>query len=69
MVTVICHHAQLIGSDNFLPGLALNFDHPELCLLSSWDYRHKTLYLAMSHCTQHFNFIWEEIFLRVMRIS
>jgi hypothetical protein len=24
---------------NYLPGLALNSDPPDLCLLSSWDYR------------------------------
>jgi hypothetical protein len=26
-----------------LPGLALNFNPPDLCLLSSWDYRWKLL--------------------------
>jgi hypothetical protein len=28
-----------IGSQNYLPRLALNWDPPDLCLLSSWDYR------------------------------
>jgi hypothetical protein len=27
------------GLKNYLPGLALNLDPPDLCLLSSWDYR------------------------------
>jgi hypothetical protein len=27
-------------SVNYLPGLASNCDPPDLCLLSSWDYRH-----------------------------
>jgi hypothetical protein len=27
------------GLTNYLPGLALNHDPPDLCLLSSWDYR------------------------------
>jgi hypothetical protein len=26
---------------NYLPGLASNSDHPDLCLLSSEDYRHE----------------------------
>jgi hypothetical protein len=29
------------GLANYLPGLALNLDPPDLCLLSSWDYRHE----------------------------
>jgi hypothetical protein len=28
-----------IGSLNYLPELASNHDSPDLCLLSSWDYR------------------------------
>jgi hypothetical protein len=28
---------------NYLPGLASNFDPPDLCLLSSYDYRHEPL--------------------------
>jgi hypothetical protein len=28
---------------NYLPGLALNLDPPDLCLLSSWDYRREPL--------------------------
>jgi hypothetical protein len=44
------HHAQLIdwdgGVTNFLPGMALNCNPPDLCLLSSWGYRHKPLCLA-----------------------
>jgi hypothetical protein len=32
-----------IGSLNYLPGLASNCDPPDLCLLSSWDYRHEPL--------------------------
>jgi hypothetical protein len=33
------------GLANVLPRLASNFDHPDLCLLRSWDYRydHHTL--------------------------
>jgi hypothetical protein len=27
--------------ENYLPGLALNCDPPDLCFLSSYDYRHK----------------------------
>jgi hypothetical protein len=26
---------------NYLPGLASNCDPPDLCLLSSWDYRYE----------------------------
>jgi hypothetical protein len=26
---------------DYLTGLALNLDLPDLCLLSSWDYRHE----------------------------
>jgi hypothetical protein len=26
---------------NYLPRVALNRDPPDLCLLSSWDYRHE----------------------------
>jgi hypothetical protein len=33
---------------NFLPGLALNYDPPDLCLSSSWDCRSETPYLASS---------------------
>jgi hypothetical protein len=29
------------GLKNYLLGLALNFDLPDLCLLSSWDYTHE----------------------------
>jgi hypothetical protein len=41
------HHAQLFigwdgGLTNFLSGLALNRDPPDLCLLHSQDYRHLT---------------------------
>jgi hypothetical protein len=32
-----------IGSLNYFPGLALNRDPPDLCLLSSWDYRRGSL--------------------------
>jgi hypothetical protein len=28
---------------NYLPGLASNLDPPDLCLLSSWDYRREPL--------------------------
>jgi hypothetical protein len=28
-----------IGVANYLPGLVLNHNPPDLCLLSSWDYR------------------------------
>jgi hypothetical protein len=28
---------------NYLPGLALNHDPPDLCLLSSWDDRRELL--------------------------
>jgi hypothetical protein len=28
---------------NYLPGLVLNHDSPDLCLLSSWDYRREPL--------------------------
>jgi hypothetical protein len=28
-----------VGSPNYLSRLALNRDPPDLCLLSSWDYR------------------------------
>jgi hypothetical protein len=28
---------------NYLPRLALNHNPPDLCLLSSWDYRHEPL--------------------------
>jgi hypothetical protein len=31
---------------NYLPGLALNRDPPDVCLLSSWDYRHEPQCLA-----------------------
>jgi hypothetical protein len=27
---------------NYLPGLASNYDPPDLCLLSSWDYRRES---------------------------
>jgi hypothetical protein len=32
---------------NNLPGLALNRDPPDLCLLSSWDYRREPLVPAL----------------------
>jgi hypothetical protein len=32
---------------NFLPGLALNHNPPNLHLLSSWDYRHEALQVAL----------------------
>jgi hypothetical protein len=32
-----------IGAHELFAGLALNHDPPDLCLLSSWDYRHKPL--------------------------
>jgi hypothetical protein len=45
-----CHHVQLhwlrLGTINFLLGLALNYDVPNLYFLSSWDYRHDPLHLA-----------------------
>jgi hypothetical protein len=28
---------------NYLPGMASNLDSPDLCLLSSWDYRRELL--------------------------
>jgi hypothetical protein len=31
------------GLVNYLPGLALNHDPPDLCVLSSWDYRREPL--------------------------
>jgi hypothetical protein len=31
-----------IGSENYLSRLALNHDSPDLCLSSSWDYRHES---------------------------
>jgi hypothetical protein len=30
-----------VGLTNYLPELALNCNPPDLCLLSSWDYRLK----------------------------
>jgi hypothetical protein len=35
---------------NYLPGLASNRDLPDLCLLSSWDYRREPLGLSRTHC-------------------
>jgi hypothetical protein len=35
------------GLKNFLPGLASNYDLPDLCLLNSWNYRHEPQQL---HC-------------------
>jgi hypothetical protein len=29
--------------ENYLPGVALNHDPPDLCFLSSWDYRREPL--------------------------
>jgi hypothetical protein len=37
-----------MGLTNFLPGLVLKHDPPNLHLLSSWDYRSEPLYTAQS---------------------
>jgi hypothetical protein len=44
------HHAQFYwlkwGLANFFLRLASNYDPPYLCLLNSWDYKEKQLYLS-----------------------
>jgi hypothetical protein len=47
------HHAQLTGLDGHLsnilpPRLTSNNDLSDLCLLSSWDYRFESPYLAFT---------------------
>jgi hypothetical protein len=37
-----------MGVSNFLSGLALNLDSPELPLLSSWNYRYEPPYPGVS---------------------
>jgi hypothetical protein len=37
-----------------LPGLVLNRDPPDLCLLSSWDYRHEPPAPGLSHISNLF---------------
>jgi hypothetical protein len=49
-ITNTCHHTQLVvwngGLTNFLLGLALNCDLPNLLLSSSWDYKHEPQFSA-----------------------
>jgi hypothetical protein len=48
-MTGMCHHTQLLLVEmNFLPGLASNHEPPDLCLLSSWEYRLESQWLALS---------------------
>jgi hypothetical protein len=59
------------GLINFLPRLAENLDPPDLCLLSSWDYRHEPLCLAgntfyittLTCILENLNY-WNKIFMK-----
>jgi hypothetical protein len=60
-----------IGSWNCLPGLALTFHPPDLCLLSSWDYSCEPQVSALSsvfkwylECTYEVNPLLEGIYLK-----
>jgi hypothetical protein len=49
-ITGMCHHCLdyllRMGLAKLLPGVVSNHDHPDLGLLSSWDYRSEPLFLA-----------------------
>jgi hypothetical protein len=56
---------------NYLPRLALNDDPPDLCLLSSWDYRRELLapgtkcVLAHLRAQTYFAIILNEISMKI----